>query len=71
MDIRFGDTQSANATTETLFEVITDNAYYPHFNPAVVDVTVAELGNNGVEITAGRKSRILRDARARDRCRPA
>ena len=71
MDIRFRDTQSANATTETLFEVISDYAHYPHFNPAVVDVTVAELGNNGVEITAGRKSRIIRDARARDRCRPA
>jgi hypothetical protein len=30
MDIRFRDTQSANASTETLFEVITGCSNYPH-----------------------------------------
>jgi hypothetical protein len=71
MDIRFRDTQSANASAETLFEVITDYSHYPHFNPAVVDVSVAESSNNGVEYTASRTPRILRDVRARDRYTPA
>jgi Polyketide cyclase / dehydrase and lipid transport len=71
MDIRFRDTQSANASAETLFEVITDYSHYPHFNPAVVDVSVAESSNNGVEFTASRTPRILRDVRARDRYKPA
>jgi ribosome-associated toxin RatA of RatAB toxin-antitoxin module len=71
MDIRFGDTQSANATTGTLFEVITDYSHYPHCNPAVVDVTVVESSNIGVEFTTSRTPRILRDAHARDRHKPA
>jgi ribosome-associated toxin RatA of RatAB toxin-antitoxin module len=67
MDIRFRDTQLANAPAETLFEVITDYAHYPRFNPAVVEVTVVTSSNNEVEFTARRKTWILKDARARDR----
>jgi ribosome-associated toxin RatA of RatAB toxin-antitoxin module len=67
MDIRFKDTQLANAPAETLFEVITDYAHYPRFNPGVVDVTVVDSSNTGAEFTARRNTRILKDARARDR----
>ena len=43
MDIHFNDTQPANASAETLFDVITDYPDYPRFNSAVVDVKVVEM----------------------------
>jgi len=36
MNIHFNHTEPADAPAETLFEVITDYAGYPRFNPAVV-----------------------------------
>jgi hypothetical protein len=47
MGIRSRDTRSANASANAHLEVITDCSNYPHFNPAVVDVTVLEPSANG------------------------
>ena len=35
MDIHFNDTQPANASAETLFDVLTDYPDYPTFNSAI------------------------------------
>jgi ribosome-associated toxin RatA of RatAB toxin-antitoxin module len=40
MDIHFNHTEPVDAPAETLFEVITDYAGYPRFNPAVIRMTV-------------------------------
>jgi ribosome-associated toxin RatA of RatAB toxin-antitoxin module len=62
MDIRFKDTQPANASAETLFEVIIDYSGYPRFNPAVVEITVVERHQNSAELTARRSSGMLEHA---------
>jgi ribosome-associated toxin RatA of RatAB toxin-antitoxin module len=67
MNIHFNHTEPADASAETLFEVITDYAGYPRFNPAVVKVTVAARNENGAEFVADRKTRIAKQVRAFDR----
>jgi ribosome-associated toxin RatA of RatAB toxin-antitoxin module len=67
MDIHFNHTEPVDAPTETLFEVITDYAGYPRFNPAVVKMTVVAKDENGAEFIAKRKTRIAKQVRAFDR----
>jgi hypothetical protein len=50
-----------------LFEVITDDAAYPRFNPAVVEMTVVAKDQSGAEFVAKRKTRIAKQVRAFDR----
>ncbi len=52
MDIHFNHTEPVHAPAETLFEVITDYAGYPRFNPAVVRMTVVAKDQNGAEFVA-------------------
>jgi ribosome-associated toxin RatA of RatAB toxin-antitoxin module len=66
MNIHFNHTEPADAPAETLFEVITDYAGYPRFNPAVVTVTVIAKRENGAEFVADRKTRIGKQVRAFD-----
>ena len=47
MDIHFNHTEPVHAPSQTLFEVITDYAGYPRFNPAVVKMTVVAKHENG------------------------
>jgi ribosome-associated toxin RatA of RatAB toxin-antitoxin module len=56
-----------DAPAETLFEVITDYAGYPRFNPAVVKMTVVAKDKNGAEFIAKRKTGIAKQVRAFDR----
>jgi ribosome-associated toxin RatA of RatAB toxin-antitoxin module len=67
VDIHFNDTQPADAPAGTLFEVITDYANYPNFNPALVKVQVIKKGNSGAEFVADRKTKIAKRVRAYDR----
>jgi ribosome-associated toxin RatA of RatAB toxin-antitoxin module len=67
MDIHFNHTEPVHAPAETLFEVITDYAGYPRFNPAVVKMTVVAKDQNGAEFVAKRKTRIAKQVRAFDR----
>jgi len=67
MEIHFNHTERADAPAETLFEVITDYAGYPRFNPAVVKMTVVAEDQNGAEFVARRKTRIAKQVRAFDR----
>jgi ribosome-associated toxin RatA of RatAB toxin-antitoxin module len=46
MDICLQDTQLANPSAQTLFEVITDYTDYPSFYPAVVELTAVESSNS-------------------------
>jgi ribosome-associated toxin RatA of RatAB toxin-antitoxin module len=52
MDIHFNHTEPVDAPAETLFEVITDYAGCPRFNPAVVKTTVVAKDQNGAELLA-------------------
>jgi ribosome-associated toxin RatA of RatAB toxin-antitoxin module len=67
MKIHFNHTEPAEASAEILFEVITDYAGYPRFNPAVVKVSVVAKDEDGAEFVAKRKTRIARQVRAFDR----
>jgi ribosome-associated toxin RatA of RatAB toxin-antitoxin module len=67
MDIHFNDTQPAGAPAGTLFEVITDYASYPGFNPALVKVQVVNKDDTGAEFVADRKTKIGKQVRAYDR----
>ena len=67
MAIHFNHTEPVKAPTETMFEVITDYAGYPRFNPAVVKMTVVAKDENGAEFIAIRKTRIAKQGRAFDR----
>jgi len=67
MDIHFNDTQPADAPAGTLFEVITDYASYPSFNPALVKVQVVTKDDTGAEFVADRKTKIGKRVRAYDR----
>jgi ribosome-associated toxin RatA of RatAB toxin-antitoxin module len=67
MDIHFNHTEPVDAPAEILFEVITDYAGYPRFNPAVVRTIVIAKGQNGAEFIAKRKTRIAKQVRAFDR----
>ena len=67
MDIHFNDTQPADAPAGTLFEVITDYADYPSFNPALVKVQVVKKDDTGAEFVADRKTKIGKRVRAYDR----
>jgi ribosome-associated toxin RatA of RatAB toxin-antitoxin module len=67
MNIHFNHTEPVDASAETLFEVLTDHAGYPRFNPPVVNVTVITKNQNGAEFVARRKTRIARQVRAFDR----
>jgi hypothetical protein len=64
MDIHFNHTEPVDAPAETLFEVITDDAGYPRFNPAVVKMTVVAKDEDGAEFIAKRKTRIAKQVRA-------
>jgi ribosome-associated toxin RatA of RatAB toxin-antitoxin module len=67
MEIHFNHTERVDAPAETLFEVITDYAGYPRFNPAVVKMTVIAEDQNGAEFVASRKTRIAKQVRTFDR----
>ena len=56
MNIHFNDTQPADASAETLFDVITDYANYPRFNSALIKVDVVKKDESGAEFLADRKS---------------
>ena len=58
MDIRFNDTQPANASAQTLFEVITDYTHYPNFNPSATNVAVLRKDNSGAEFRATMNRKI-------------
>ena len=66
MNIHFNDTQSANASAETLFEVITDYANYPQFNSALIKVDVVKKDEAGAEFVADRHTKIGKQVRAYD-----
>ena len=66
MNIHFNDTQSADASAETLFEVITDYVNYPSFNSALIKVDVVKKDQSGAEFVADRKTRIGRQVHAWD-----
>jgi ribosome-associated toxin RatA of RatAB toxin-antitoxin module len=66
MNIHFNDTQSADASAETLFDVITDYANYPRFNSALIHVDVVQKDETGAEFVADRKTKIGKQVRAFD-----
>ena len=67
MNIHFNDTQSADASAETLFEVITDYVNYPRFNDALIKVDVVKKDGEGAEFLADRKTKIGEQVHAFDR----
>ena len=67
MNIQFNDTQSADASAETLFEVITDYVNYPRFNSALIKVDVVRKDREGAEFLADRKTKIGEQVHAFDR----
>jgi ribosome-associated toxin RatA of RatAB toxin-antitoxin module len=67
MNIHFNDTQSADASAETLFEVITDYSNYPRFNSALIKVDVRKKDDGGAEFVADRKTKIGEQVHAWDR----
>jgi ribosome-associated toxin RatA of RatAB toxin-antitoxin module len=67
MNIHFNHTAPADASAETLFEVITDYPGYPRFNSAVVKVTVVAKNQHGAEFVADRKTRIGKQVHVLDR----
>jgi len=67
MNIHFNDTQSADASAETLFEVITDYVNYPRFNSALIKVDVVRKDREGAEFLADRKTKIGEQVHAFDR----
>jgi ribosome-associated toxin RatA of RatAB toxin-antitoxin module len=67
MEIHFNDSTTAEASAETLFDVITDYANYPRFNPALIEVTVVTKNESRAEFVADRKTRIGKRLRAFDR----
>jgi ribosome-associated toxin RatA of RatAB toxin-antitoxin module len=66
MNIHFNDTQLANASAETLFDVITDYVNYPSFNSALIKVEVVKKDERGAEFVADRKTKIGKQVRAYD-----
>ena len=67
MNIHFNHTATAEASAETLFEVITDYADYPAFNSALIEVAVVTKNEQGAEFVADRKTKIGKRVRAFDR----
>jgi Polyketide cyclase / dehydrase and lipid transport len=67
MNVHFNDTRPANASAETLFEVITDYANYPSFNSPLIHVNVVRKDESGAEFIADRKTKIGKKVRAFDR----
>jgi Polyketide cyclase / dehydrase and lipid transport len=67
MNIRFNDTRSADASAETLFEVITDYVNYPRFTSALIKVDVVKKDQDVAEFVADRKTRIGEQVHAWDR----
>ena len=67
MNIHFNDTQSADASAQTLFEVITDYVNYPQFNSALIKVDVVKKDQEGAEFVADRKTKIGEQVHAWDR----
>jgi ribosome-associated toxin RatA of RatAB toxin-antitoxin module len=67
MNIHFNHTATAEASAETLFEVITDYADYPAFNSALIKVGVVTKNEQGAEFVADRKTKIGKKVRAFDR----
>jgi len=66
MNIHFNDTQSAEASADTLFEVITDYVNYPSFNSALIKVDVVKQDQAGAEFVADRKTKIGEQVHAWD-----
>jgi ribosome-associated toxin RatA of RatAB toxin-antitoxin module len=60
-------TQWADASAETLFEVITDYINYPQFNSALIKVDVVKKDQDGAEFVADRKTKIGEQVHAWDR----
>lgn len=67
MNIHFNHTEPVNASAQTLFDVITDYANYPSFNPALINVEVVSKDEQGAEFLADRKTKIGKQVRAYDR----
>jgi ribosome-associated toxin RatA of RatAB toxin-antitoxin module len=67
VDVRFNDTQRANVSAQTLFEVITDYANYPNFNPSVTNVTVLRKDNGGAEFRTTMNRKISNHAHVFDK----
>ena len=67
MNIHFNHTEPVNASAQTLFDVITDYANYPSFNPALIHVEVVSKDEQGAEFLADRKTKIGKQGRAYDR----
>jgi Polyketide cyclase / dehydrase and lipid transport len=66
MNIHFNETKPADASAETLFDVITDYANYPRFNSALIKVDVVKKDESGAEFVADRKTKIGEQVRAFD-----
>jgi ribosome-associated toxin RatA of RatAB toxin-antitoxin module len=58
VNIHFNDTRPAEASAETLFDVITDYANYPDFNSALIHVDVVKKDESGAEFVADRKTKM-------------
>jgi ribosome-associated toxin RatA of RatAB toxin-antitoxin module len=69
MLIHFNHEEVTAAPAHTMFDVLTDYANYPKFNPAVTTVDIAWKNDNGAEFRAGRKTRVEKNASATDRYR--
>jgi ribosome-associated toxin RatA of RatAB toxin-antitoxin module len=67
MNIHFNETKPADASAETLFDVITDYANYPRFNSALIKVDVVRKDESGAEFLADRKTKIGEQVHAFDR----
>jgi ribosome-associated toxin RatA of RatAB toxin-antitoxin module len=67
MNIHFNDTQPADASAETLFDVITDYTNYPRFNSALIKVDVVKKDESGAEFLADRKTKIGEQVHAFDK----
>jgi ribosome-associated toxin RatA of RatAB toxin-antitoxin module len=67
MEIHFNDTRPADASAQTLFDVVTDYANYPDFNSALINVEVVRQDEDSAEFVADRKTKIGKKVRAFDR----
>lgn len=67
MDIHFNHTAPANASADTLWEVLTDYTNYPSFNSAVINVQVVEKNADGAHFVADRNTKIGKKVQGFDR----
>ena len=67
MNIHFNHTETAEASAQELFAVVTDYLNYPEFNSALINVSVVHKDEHGAEFVADRKTKIGSRVRAFDR----